>query len=236
MYKRLSNFIDINNPIYLLRFGFRPKYSTTNALINLTESIRQTLDEGSFGCGIFVDLQKTFDTADHKILLHKLEYYGIRGVCNNWFKSFLSNRKQFVSVNGYNSDLIPVDSGVPEGFVLGQVLFLIYMNNLYKTIQYCKVHHFANDTNLFHTSKSVKNLNRLVNRDMKHLDNWLNANKISLNVEKSEPVIFKSPRKLLPHEIKIKLIGKRLYPSNSVKYLDVSIDRFLHWYDQVIAL
>ena len=83
MYKRLSNFLDINNLIYSLRFGFRPKNLTTNALINLTESIRQTLDEGSFGCGMFVDLQKAFDTADHKILLHKLEYYGIRGICNN---------------------------------------------------------------------------------------------------------------------------------------------------------
>ena len=77
MYKKLSNFLDIKNLIYLLQFGFRPKYSTTHALINLTESIRQSLDEGSFGCGIFVDLQKVFYTVDHKILLHKLEYYGI---------------------------------------------------------------------------------------------------------------------------------------------------------------
>ena len=88
MYKRLSNFLDINNLIYSLQFGFQQKYSTTHALINLTESIRQTLDEGSFGCGIFVDLQKAFDTVDHKILLHKLEFYGIRGVYNDWFKSY----------------------------------------------------------------------------------------------------------------------------------------------------
>ena len=160
MYKRLSNFLDINNVIYLLQFGFRPKYSTNHALINLTESIRQSLYEGSFGCGIFLDMQKTFDIVDHKILLKKLEYYGNRGVCNDWFKSYLLDCKQFVSINSYNSDLMPVDFGVPQRSVLGPLLFLIYINDLLKAIQYCKVHHFADDTDLFHTSKSVKNLNK----------------------------------------------------------------------------
>ena len=87
MYKRLSNFLDINNLTYSLKFGFQQKHLTTHALINLTENIRQTLDEGRFGCGIFVDLQKGCDTIVHEILLHKLEYYGICGVCNNWLKS-----------------------------------------------------------------------------------------------------------------------------------------------------
>ena len=179
-------------------------------------------------------MQKAFDTVDHKILLHKLEYYGIRGVCNDWFKSYLSDRKQFVSINGYNSDLMPVIYGVPQGSVLGPLLFLIYINDLHKAIRYCKVHHFADDTNLFHTNKSVKNLNKLVNHDMKQLNNWLSvANKISFTFEKTDLVIFKSPRKVLSDEIKIKLTGKRLYPSNSVKYLGVKIDKCLRWHDQV---
>ena len=188
-------------------------------MINLTERIRESLDEGSFGCAIFVDLQKAFDTVDHKILIHKLEYYGIQGVCNDCFKSYLSDRKQFFSSNGSDSDLMPVDCGVPQGSVLRPLLFLIYINDVHKAIQYCKVHHFANDTNLFHASQSVKNLNKLVNGDMKHLNNWLSANEIYLNVEKSELVTFKSPRKVLLDEINIKLSGKSLYPSNSPKLL-----------------
>ena len=100
MYKRLYTFLDKNNVIYNLQFGFRQQYSTSHALITVTENIRKALDDGNIGCGVFVDLQKAFDTADHKTLLAKLNHYGICGVSNDCFKSCLSNCNHYVSING----------------------------------------------------------------------------------------------------------------------------------------
>ena len=173
------------NVIYNLQFGFRQQYSTSHALINVTENIRKALDDGNIGCGVFVDLQKAFDTVDHKILLAKLNHYGIRGVSNDWFKSYLFNRNQYVSINGYESGLAALNCGVPQGSVLGPLLFLLYINDLNQAINFCKVHHFADDTNLLCLSNSIKKLKKLVNADLKHLANWLNANKISLSIKKN---------------------------------------------------
>ena len=123
LYKRLYTFLDNKNIIYDLQFGLRQQYSTSHVLINLTENIRKALDDGNTGCGVFVDLQKAFETVDHQILLAKLNHYGIRGVSNDWFKSYLSNRHQYVSINGYESGLAAINCGVPQGSVLGPLLF-----------------------------------------------------------------------------------------------------------------
>ena len=123
--------------------------------------------------------------------------------------------------------------GDPQGFTLGTLLFLIYINDLNCAISYCLVHHFADDTNLLNYNNSVKRMNKQVNQDLKNLTNWLNANKICLNVSKTEVVLFKSSRKLTDVPLKLKLNGKRLYPTNSVKYLGINIDENLTWKQQI---
>ena len=127
IYKRLYTFLNNNNIIYSLQFGFKQQCSTSHALIDITENIRKVLDDGNISCGVFVDLQKAFDIAEHQILLAKLKHYGIRGVSNDCFKSYLSNRSQYVLINGYESGLVAINCGVPQGSLLGPLLFLLYI-------------------------------------------------------------------------------------------------------------
>ena len=125
---------------------------------------------------------------------------------------------------------------MPQGSVLGPLLFLICINDLHVAIKHCKVHHFADDTNLLIINRSLKRLNKLLNIDLKNLINWLNVNKISLNVSKTELIIVKPKRKPLVFNMKIKLNGKRLYPTDSVRYLEIKTDGKLNWNSPVNAI
>ena len=227
VHNRVYKFLEDYQCIYSLQFGFRKNHSTNHALIQITESIRQALDNKKHVCGVFVDLQKAFDTVNHDILISKLDHYGIRGTANNWFSSYLKNRSQFVSILGYESSTKPINHGVPQGSVLGPLLFLIYINDLHYAIKNSKVFHFADDTNLLNISDSPKQMQKLVNADLKILYHWLLANKISLNCDKTEVIFFRKPGESAPN-IKIKMNGHKIIPSKFIKYLGVYLDKNLN--------
>ena len=168
-----------------------------------------------------------FDTVNHDILIAKLNYYGIRGTPLKWFKTYLTNRTQFVSINGITSSIRKLSTGVPQGSILGPLLFLIYINDLNKCIKYATTYHFADDTNLLEINKSLKKLNRNINSDLSSLVNWLRANKISLNTSKTELVIFKSRHKVITKNLNFRISGQKLIPVQSIKYLGVKLDENL---------
>ena len=149
MYKSLYQFLDSFEILYPLQFGFREKHSTSHVLLCLTETIKHSIDNGRIGCGVFLDLQKAFDTVDHGILLQKLERYGIRGNVLSWFQSYLTRRSQYVSVNGNVSTTLPIVCGVPQGSLFGPLLFLIYVNDLASVSNVLKFYLFADHTSIY---------------------------------------------------------------------------------------
>ena len=150
MHKRLSEFLQEHNILFQNQFGFRKNNSTTFSLLQITEKIKETIDNKKYGCGIFIDLSKAFDTVKHEILLKKLEHNGIRGVALDWFNSYLSNRKQYVYLNGESSQLENITGGVPHGSVLGPLLFLIYITDLPSISEVLQFYQFAGDTNIYY--------------------------------------------------------------------------------------
>ena len=165
---------------------------------------------------MFIDLEKAFDTVNHKILLSKLEHYGVRGVANDWFSSYLSLRKQKVSLEGISSEYQHISCGVPQGSILGPLLFLLYINDMHKTVKHSLMHHFADDTNLLCSDKDPKQLRKKMNEDLKLIFEWLCANRLSLNVSKTEFIVFKPPRKSLTERFTLKLNGVVLFESTMI--------------------
>ena len=137
--------------------------------MTIVERIQKQLDAGNYTAGVFVDLKKAFDTVDHNILLEKLDYYGIRGVAKDWFRSYLGNPKQYVTLNGSNSFFKAILTGVPQESVLGPLLFLISIKDLRKCVKYSETYHFADDTNVLLSHNSLETVAKRMIFDLKNL-------------------------------------------------------------------
>ena len=227
MYIQLTSFLNKNKVLSSFQFGFRNKHSTNHALISLTETIRLALDNDQFTRGVFIELQKTFDTADHKPLLSKMNHYGIKGI------PYLTNRQHFTIANNKQSELSSIDFGVHQGSILGLLLFLIYINDLSKAIIFSSVHHLADDTNILYVSSSLKDINKKIKHDLSNLVQWLKTNKISLNVSKTE---IKSHSKQITKHINFRLDGQKITPKNHTEYLGIIIDEHLTFREYMVQL
>ena len=229
MHKRLYNFLEYHKILFENQFGFRKNNSTTYALMEITEKIKESIDKKKYGCGIFIDLRKAFDTVNHNILLNKLEHYGIRGTALLWFKSYLSNRIQYVFHNGESSKPQLITSGVPQGSVLGPLLFLLYINDLPNISKILQFYLFADDTNIYYEGDTLEKIELVINKELKKLRNWLIVNRLSLNIAKTNFVVFHPFSKPLNQKITLKIHKNAITEKDHVKYLGIMIDSTLKW-------
>ena len=229
--KRLDSFITKHNILSKCQYGFRSNRSTSMALIELLEKLTNSIDDKKLTVGVFIDLKKAFDTIDHKLLLKKLEFYGVRGLVLKWVESYLDSRKQYVNMNGTRSDLLQIKCGVPQGSILGPQLFILYINDICNVSKLLQFILFADDTNIFYSSSQYETLSTVVSTELSKLQTWFALNKLSLNISKTNYMLF--TRKNVSNRIDIVFDGKQIERVHTTKFLGVIIDDKLSWQHHV---
>ena len=227
IFSRFTDFISKYKLLYRKQYGFQKGKSTEHALIDIHEKILTALENRESPCCILLDFAKAFDTVDHKILLDKLYYYGIRGNAHQLIKSYLTDREQCVQINNTLSDMDFISYGVPQGSILGPLLFLLYINDIASTSKILSFYLFADDTTIFYSHKDIKTLEKTINQELLHITDWLIANKLSLNVSKTKVLLFRTKNESNAQKINICLNGVKLEESVYAKYLGVLIDNKL---------
>ena len=228
IYNRIVAFITENKILSELQFGFQKNKSTEQAVTSIVSSLDQAKLEKKSSYCIFLDFAKAFDTVNHEILLSKLDHYGIQGTSQKLFRTYLSNRTQQTEINGVLSEKGIIKHGVPQGSVLGPLLFLLYINDISESSNILKFFLFADDTTVFYSDRTNEGTEDLLNRELSKVSDWLAANKLSLNVKKSNFLHFHHG-KCNKQKINLTLNGIEVEEKSVTKYLGVFIDNKLNW-------
>ena len=226
LYRKFIGFLIKYDVLSKEQFGFQSKKSTIDAVMEVVEYLGNNMNKQEPTCCAFIDLTKAFDTVNHSYLLTKCYKYVLRGPAHNILKSFLEDRKQCVEIGNKKSDKLLVNCGVPQGSVLGPLLFLIYINDLPSVCNDNKVTLFADDTNIY---GSLKNGNENYKNCLTRVFEWMTANKLTINGEKSS-LMMTNEKNTCDH---LEILNHKLKISENLKYLGVYIDNQLNFKEHI---
>lgn len=235
--KRVHHFLEKYNIICPQQHGFRPKHSTSSAVITLTQAINSALHNNRLAVVIFLDIKKAFDTVNHEIMLNKLRTYGFRERVLDFFSSYFTNRQQVVSMNNLTSSVQYLHTGVPQGSTLGPLLFSLYVNDLPQILTSANAVMYADDTAIIVTANHAAELESIANIELEKISNWYLTNKLTVNTKKTKYVLFQSRNKSLDTiDIKLTISQTQLEPTDHFTYLGVTLDKHLHWQHQIDSI